>query len=257
MWEHIHWLHGCHLVIVVEQLEVARLGGRVAAHIDNALWSGEEDGVDDISVHTGTRWVGDDHVGTSVGIDEILVEDILHVSGKEERVVQTVDLSVLLGIYNGLRHIFNAYDLSCLMRHKVGDGASASIKVVNQFVSSQFSKTTCHFVEVVGLLCVGLIERLGPHLELQVLHPLVDIVFALEDDNFLIDKGVVELMVIHIEQGRDFREFLSYMRQESEEQFFVFSTVDLDLEEQHQFCGVGRAYHHVAQETLVLSEIIE
>ena len=54
-------------------------------------------------------------------------------------------------------------------------------------------------VEVVGLLGVGLIERLGTDLEAEVFHELVDVVGALEYEDVLVADGVVALLVVEVE----------------------------------------------------------
>ena len=52
---------------------------------------------------------------------------------------------------------------------------------------------------MVGLLGVGLIERLGTDLEAEVFHELVDVVGALENEDVLVADGVVALLVVEIE----------------------------------------------------------
>lgn len=47
MGEHVHGLHGLDAIIGVEQRQVARLRGRVAAHIDDPLGCGTQDHPDD------------------------------------------------------------------------------------------------------------------------------------------------------------------------------------------------------------------
>ena len=72
MGEHINGLHGSHLVLGVEVLQVAGLRGGVAADIDDALRGGPEDSLHHVGVHTGTWGVGDDYVGTTVRLDEVI-----------------------------------------------------------------------------------------------------------------------------------------------------------------------------------------
>ena len=91
MGEHIHGLYGRHLVLGIEQLEVACLGGGVAADIDDAAGLGEQNHVDDVVVHAGTWRVGDDDIGAAVLVDEVLREHVLHVAGKEQGVLNAVD----------------------------------------------------------------------------------------------------------------------------------------------------------------------
>ena len=70
---------------------------------------------------------------------------------------------------------------------------------------SQFSilnwskgKSSCDFVEMIGLLGVGLIERLGADLETEVFHLFEDMVVALEDEDVLVADSVVALLVVKI-----------------------------------------------------------
>ena len=121
MWgvrEHIDWLDGCHLIIYVHHLEVASLCGRVATYIDDALRGCVQDDLDDIRVHTGTRWVGDDDVWATMLSDEVVGEDILHIACIEEGIGDVVYLGVDLGILDSLRYILNADNLTCLACHE-------------------------------------------------------------------------------------------------------------------------------------------
>ena len=106
MWEHVHGLHGLHPILGVEHLQVACLCGRVAADVYHPLRCGVEDGLHHIGMHTSPWRVGDDDVGTSVCRHKVIGEDVLHVSGIEERLVlETVETGVLLGILDGLGHM--------------------------------------------------------------------------------------------------------------------------------------------------------
>ena len=130
MREHVHRLYGNDLIGDVEQLKVAGLCGRVARDIDDTAGTGIEDDVHHIRMHAGTRWVGDDDVGTAVPGDEVVREDLTHVAGKELRVCDVVDAAVDLRVLDGLRHIFDADNFTRLTRHIVGDGACARVEVV-------------------------------------------------------------------------------------------------------------------------------
>ena len=92
MREHIDGLHLGDLVACVEQLQVACLGGRVAADIYYALGGGVEYYVYNVGVHAGAWGVGDDDVRTTVLGDEVVGEDVLHVTGIEQGVVDVVYL---------------------------------------------------------------------------------------------------------------------------------------------------------------------
>ena len=85
-------------------------------------------------MHAGTGWVGDDDVGTSVLCYELVAQHILHIAGIEKGVVDAVDLGVDLSILNGFRDVLDADDLTGLTGHKVGNGASAGVKVVYKWM---------------------------------------------------------------------------------------------------------------------------
>ena len=174
--------------------------GRVATDVYNAVGLGKEEGVDDILVHSGAWWVGDDDVGTSVAFDEVAVEDVFHVAGKEEGVVDVVDLRVDLSIVDGFGHVFDADDLTCLTTDEIGNGAGAGIEVVDEFVAGEACEIASNTIEGVGLVGVGLIEALRAYLEAEVFHLFVDMVGAVMADDILVANGVVALMVVDIEQ---------------------------------------------------------
>ena len=94
MWEHINWLHGNYPIVAVEHLEVACLCGWITAYIDNTVGGSAQDGLYHIRMHTGTRRVGNDDVGSSVFADELIIKHILHVTGEEQGVVDAIDLGI-------------------------------------------------------------------------------------------------------------------------------------------------------------------
>jgi hypothetical protein len=116
-------------------------------------------------VHPGTGRIGDHHIGMAVFCDELRREHIFHISGKEKRVCNPVDLRVDSRIGNRLLHIFYPDDLSGIPCHKVGDGARTGIKVIHQLIARELRETACHLVEVICLLAVGLVERFGSNAE--------------------------------------------------------------------------------------------
>ena len=132
VWEHIHRLYGHYPVLLVQQLQVAGLGGRVARYIDDTLGLGPQNGLDDVGVHAGPWRVGDDDVGASVLCDELVRQDVLHVAGIEQRVLNAVNLGIDLCVLDGLGHILDADDLPCLSRHEVGNGPCAGIQPTNE-----------------------------------------------------------------------------------------------------------------------------
>ena len=63
--------------------------------------------------------------------DEVFVEDVLHVASIEKRVRDAIDGRVHFRIFDGLGHIFDADDLTRLMRHKIGYRPCTRVEVVN------------------------------------------------------------------------------------------------------------------------------
>lgn len=133
MREHVHRLHGNDLISDVEQLKVASLRGRVARDIDDTAGTGIEDDVHHIGMHAGTRWVSDDNVGAPVFRDEVVGENLTHVTGKELCVRDVIDATVNLRILNGFGHIFYSDNLTRLVTcHIVGYGTRSCIEVVDE-----------------------------------------------------------------------------------------------------------------------------
>lgn len=90
MREHIHRLYGCHLIVCVQSLQVTSLRGRVTRHIDDTLWSCLQYGLYHVGVHTGTGWVGDDDIRTTMLRDKLICQDVLHVPCVEQGIVNMV-----------------------------------------------------------------------------------------------------------------------------------------------------------------------
>ena len=144
--EHVDWLDAFHLIMLTEELQVSSLRGWVAADVDDALRVGKENDIDDIAVHSGTRRVGDDDVGLTVTLDEISIEDVLHVTSEELSVLDAIYLGIHFGILDGLRHVLNANDFSCTVCHEVSDGAGARIEVVNKCLAREPSKLARYLI---------------------------------------------------------------------------------------------------------------
>lgn len=156
--EHVDRLHFLHAVETVHEGEVARLCRRVAADVDDAFRAGVENHVDHVFVHSCAWRVDDHHVGTSVLGDESVGEHVLHVAGKEDGVVDAVDLRVEFRVGNRLGHVFDANHFFHLPRHEVGYCAGSGIEVVDQVVGLEVCHAARHLVELVCLQGVSLIE---------------------------------------------------------------------------------------------------
>jgi len=133
MRKHVYGLHGGYGVFDVEQLQVASLCGRIATNVNDALGLCTQYDVCHILVHSGTRRVGDDYVRPSVRGYKVVVQNIFHVAGKEQRVLNAVDFGVHLGVFDGLGNVLNADDLTCFAGHEISDGA---VPVYRSYTSS-------------------------------------------------------------------------------------------------------------------------
>ena len=165
MRKHIYGLYGRNPVFGVEQLQVACLGGRVAAHIDDALRFSPKDDVHHILVHACPWGVGNDDVGPAVLLDKVIGQQVLHVAGVEEGVGNAVDVRIDFGILYGLGYILDAYHLASLSSYEVGNRSRTCVEVIDQLVACQAGKFAGYLIELVGLLAVSLVERLGSYFE--------------------------------------------------------------------------------------------
>ena len=84
MWEHIYRLYLLNGILHREQAQVACLCRGVTAHVNDTFRFRKKNRVDHIVMHTGTRRVCDNNIRTAVLVDEILCQDILHVAGVEQ-----------------------------------------------------------------------------------------------------------------------------------------------------------------------------
>ena len=132
MWEHVDGLHATDAVVLSEHFKVAGLRGRIARHVYDALWSCIHNGFNDVGMHAGTGWVGDDHVRPAMPCDELIGQDVLHVACIEQGVVDVVQSRVDLGILNGLGNVFYADDLMGHAGHEIGNGACSCVEVVDE-----------------------------------------------------------------------------------------------------------------------------
>ncbi len=100
----------------------------------------------------------------------------------------------------GLGDILDAHYAARLRSTEVGYGARAGVEIVEYLAAGQRGRLARYLVELVCLRRVGLVERLGSHLELQALHSLDDMVLAGEEDRLAVAERVVPLVVYHIYQ---------------------------------------------------------
>ena len=92
MGEHVNWLNLSYLIVCVHRLKVACLCGRVARYVNYSVWCSIQYCFYYVGVHTSTWRVGDDNVGAAVFCYELISQNILHVTRKEQSVLNTVNL---------------------------------------------------------------------------------------------------------------------------------------------------------------------
>ena len=107
---------------------------------------------------------------------------------------------------------------------EIGDGARTGIKVVEHVFGFQVCELARHLVELVGLFGIGLVERLGAHLETQPLHLLDDMVFAFVAHRVEVAHRIVELRIDDVAQRGDLRECGRQMVEQRRDPFAVVRT---------------------------------
>ena len=95
VWEHVDRLNSRHAISGIEILQVACLGGRITADIDDALGGCTEDGLHHIGVHASTWGVGDDHVGIAAPALCDGVGGVLECEGTLELTCTDLELRIL------------------------------------------------------------------------------------------------------------------------------------------------------------------
>ena len=83
----------------------------------------------------GSWRIQDNDIRFPVLFDEAVVKHILHVSGKEFRILYAVVFGVGPGIGDSFFHIFHSYDFPGLAGKEQGDGTGAGVEVIQDFVS--------------------------------------------------------------------------------------------------------------------------
>ena len=79
-------------------------------------------------------------------VDEILCQDILHIAGVEQRILNLIERRVDFCIFDGFRHVFDTDHFAGLARNEVGNGTGSGIKVVHQFIPRQLSKRAGYLI---------------------------------------------------------------------------------------------------------------
>ena len=108
-------------VFHAQQTQIAGLRSRIAANVNDTFRLGEENSVDHIIMHTGTWWIGNNNIRTSVLVYEILRKDIFHITGIKKRVLYMVQGGIHFCVLDSLRYVLDADNLLCLARDEICD----------------------------------------------------------------------------------------------------------------------------------------
>ena len=184
----------------------------------------------------------------------LLQGDVLHVAGEELAVGDPVRGRIGLRILDGLRNIFDTNDFRSLAGDELGDGAGAGVQVIDYLVAGQGGELARDTVQAVGLLRIRLVERFRADLETQAFHLLVDGLVALVQDRGLVADGIVQFLVDDVPEGGDLREFGRDGFQEGGPALFILVG---EAHDQHDRTRFRRPDEHVAEETVILADIVE
>ena len=154
--EHIDRLNGNNLVSLIKNGYVAGLCGGIAADVDYALRSGLEYHINHIRMHSGAGRIGYYDIGPAVPCYKLLIEHILHVTGKELGIDDIVERRIDLGVLNCLGNIFYTHHLFGLGRYELRDCSGSGVEVIDHLFRFESGQFAYHRVETVGLTAVGL-----------------------------------------------------------------------------------------------------
>ena len=140
--------------------------------------------------------------------DEIRGKNVLHVTGEECAIVNAVCSGIDLGIVDCLFHVLDSDYFGSLVGDKLRDGAGAGIEVIDCLVSGQSRKILRNRIKSLGLLAIGLVERLRSNFEFESSHCLPNCIGTFIKDALLVGNGIVQFGIDNIIQRHDFRESL-------------------------------------------------
>ncbi len=109
---------------------------------------------------------------------EMVIKNHFHITGKEGRIGDAIQLRVDVRIGNGFGNIFDANHLFALGGAKIGYCTCAGIEVIERLTTMEVCKVACHLVEYISLFGVGLIKRFWSHFKPKALHLLNDVILA-------------------------------------------------------------------------------
>ena len=85
-----------------------------------------------IGVHTGTWWVCDDYIGTTMLRNEFSCKNILHVPGIKVSIADAIYPRINFRVFYRLGHVFYAYNFARSTCHEVCYRSRACVKVINE-----------------------------------------------------------------------------------------------------------------------------
>ena len=91
VWKHIDRLNLAYFIFDTQQIDIARLCGRIATDVNNALRLGKQYRVNNILMHTNAWRIGNDNIRSAVLIDKILNKNIFHISDKKQRICNVIE----------------------------------------------------------------------------------------------------------------------------------------------------------------------
>ncbi|MPN43278.1 hypothetical protein SDC9_190837 [bioreactor metagenome] len=86
-------------------------------------------------MHTGTGRIGNDHIRSAILVDKILRQHVFHITGKEQRILDAVNISIHLSIFNSLGNVFNTNNLFGLACNKIGNSTCTRIQIIYQLIA--------------------------------------------------------------------------------------------------------------------------
>ena len=136
-------------------LEVARQGGRVAAHVGDIAGACAGDEVDGLGCQARARRVDHQNVG-------ILIGELAHgVAANDVDIIELIDLEVAAQVAHGRAIGLNGGDKIAAAGERQGKGAGAAVQVHSQFVFLRVERVHDKFDQNLGTLGVDLEERRG------------------------------------------------------------------------------------------------
>jgi hypothetical protein len=82
-------------------------------------------------------------------------------------------------------------------------------------------------------------------------------VVALEEAEFQVVDGIVSLLVVYIHERCNLRELVSHLLHQLQCSLLIALLIVVELEDEHPLSGVRITDHHVAEQTVLLTQVVE